>query len=115
MVINGFGEKGEKMGMTMEKLDLLPDEAFEKAAECLKVMAHPVRLKMVNILMQGEFAVHEIAEACGGSPNQTCEHLRLLKGHGLLDSERRGRTVYYRIASPQLPGLIGCIQKNCKT
>jgi hypothetical protein len=57
MVINGFGEKGEKMGMTMEKLDLLPDEAFEKAAECLKVMAHPARLKMVNILMQGEFAV----------------------------------------------------------
>ena len=103
------------MGMTMEKLDLLPDEAFEKAADCLKIMAHPVRLKMVNILMQGEFAVHEIAEACNASPNQACEHLRLLKGHGLLDSERRGRTVYYRIASPQLPGLIGCIQKNCKT
>ena len=114
MVINGFGEKGEKMGMTMEKLDLLPDEAFEKAADCLKVMAHPARLKMVNILMQGEFAVHEIAEACNASPNQACEHLRLLKGHGLLDSERRGRTVYYRIASPQLPGLIDCIRKNCK-
>ncbi len=97
----------------MEKLDLLSDEAFETAAECLKVMAHPVRLKIVNVLMQGEFAVHEIAELCGTSPNQTCEHLRLLKGYGLLNSERRGRTVYYRIASPQLPGLIKCIQKNC--
>ena len=98
----------------MEKLYLLPDEAFESAAECLKVMAHPVRLKIVNVLMQGEFAVHEIAEACQTSPNQTCEHLRLLKGHGLLNSERRGRTVYYQIASPQLPGLINCIQKNCE-
>lgn len=107
-------KKVKKMGLTMEKLDLLPDEAFEKAAECLKVMAHPVRLKIVNVLMQGEFAVHEIAEACDASPSQTCEHLRLLKGHGLLNSERRGRTVYYRITSPQLPGLIRCIQKNCK-
>jgi len=104
----------KKKGLTMEKLDLLPDEAFESAAECLKVMAHPVRLKIVNVLMQGEFAVHEIAEACQTSPNQTCEHLRLLKGHGLLNSERRGRTVYYQIASPQLPGLINCIQKNCE-
>jgi DNA-binding transcriptional ArsR family regulator len=102
------------MGMTMEKLDLLPDQIFETAAECLKVMAHPVRLKMVNILMQGEFAVHEIAEACSSSPNQACEHLRLLKGHGFLSSERRGRTVYYKITTPQLPGLIECIRKNCQ-
>ena len=107
--------KVKEMELTMKKLDLLPDEAFSRAAECLKVMAHPQRLKMVNVLMQGEFAVHEIAEACDASPNQTCEHLRLLKGHGLLSSERRGRTVYYRIASPQLPGLIECIRKNCKS
>ena len=66
-------------------LKLLPDRQYEKAAECLKVMAHPVRLKIVDILMQGDFAVHEIAELCDTSPNQTCEHLRLLKGHGLLN------------------------------
>ena len=96
------------------EIELLPDEMIEKAAECLKVMAHPVRLRIVNILMQGEFAVHELAEMSKTSPNQTCEHLRLLKGHGLLSSERRGRTVYYKIASPQLPGLIHCIQTNCQ-
>lgn len=96
------------------EVEILPDELLDAAAECLKVMAHPVRLRMVNVLMQGEFAVHEIAELCRTSPNQTCEHLRLLKSHGFLSSERRGRTVYYKIASPQLPGLIQCISKNCK-
>lgn len=99
---------------TKTEIDLLPDAMIEKAADCLKVMAHPVRLRIVNILMQGEFAVHEIADMSGTSPNQTCEHLRLLKGHGLLSSERRGRTVYYQIASPQLPGLIHCIRTNCQ-
>ena len=97
-----------------KKIDFLPDDMLEAAAECLKGMAHPVRLRMVNLLMQGEFAVHEIAELCRTSPNQTCEHLRLLKSHGFLSSERRGRTVYYKITSPQLPGLIQCIRKNCK-
>ena len=97
----------------VEQLDLIEDTVLEKAAECLKVMAHPVRLKMVNILMQGEFAVHELAEMTQTSPNQTCEHLRLLKGHGFLSSDRRGRTVYYKIAAPQLPGLINCIRNNC--
>ena len=98
----------------IEQLDLIEDAVLEKAAECLKVMAHPARLKMVNILMQGEFAVHELAEMTQTSPNQTCEHLRLLKGHGLLSSDRRGRTVYYKIAAPQLPGLINCIRNNCE-
>lgn len=93
---------------------LLPEEILLNAADCLKVMAHPVRLRIVNILMLGEFAVHEIAELSKTSPNQTCEHLRLLKGHGLLTSVRRGRTVYYKITAPQLPGLIECIRKSCQ-
>ena len=97
----------------MVKLKLLEMDLINRAAECLKVMAHPVRLRMVDILMQGEFPVHEIAALCRTSPDQTCEHLRLMKGHGLLSSERRGRTVYYKIATPQLPGLIECIRKNC--
>ena len=95
------------------KPELMADSVLEEAAECLKVMAHPVRLKIVNILMQGEFAVHEIAELCHTLPNQACEHLRLLKGHGLLSSKRRGRTVYYRIATPRLPKLIECIGRTC--
>jgi DNA-binding transcriptional ArsR family regulator len=81
-----------------DELILLSNSVLHEAAECLKVMAHPVRLRLVNILMQGEYAVHEMADLCETSPNQTCEHLRLLKGHGLLSSERRGRTVYYKIA-----------------
>lgn len=97
-----------------KKAKLLSFEALDQAAECLKVMAHPVRLRIVDVLSQGEFAVHEIAEMCDTSPNQTCEHLRLLKGHKLLTSQRRGRTVYYEIASPQLIDLLACVKKSCK-
>jgi DNA-binding transcriptional ArsR family regulator len=37
----------------------------------------------------------------------------MLKGHGLLDSDRKGRTVYYRIVAPRLEGLIRCIRSTC--
>ena len=99
---------------TKQNLKLLPNEVLEQASECLKVLSHPARLRMVEILMQGKFAVHEIAEICELNPNQTCDHLRLLKGHRLLDSKREGRTVYYTIAAPELVGIIECIRKNCK-
>ena len=64
---------------------------LDKAAEYLRVMAHPARLRMGMVLSAGPLPVHKIAEACNLPPNQACEHLRLLKRHGLLGSERRGR------------------------
>jgi DNA-binding transcriptional ArsR family regulator len=95
------------------QLDLLPDEILDKASDCLRVIAHPTRLRIVDILMQGEFPVGEIAEMCETSPSQTSEHLRLLKGQGLLDSERRSRSVYYTIADPRLPAMLSCIRRCC--
>jgi DNA-binding transcriptional ArsR family regulator len=96
------------------KLDLLPLDFLEDAAECLKIMAHPVRLRIIDILMQGEFPVHEIAAMCDLPSHQTSEHLRLLQGRGLLASERRSQSVFYRIASPRLPALLGCIRTTCE-
>ena len=96
-----------------KSLDLLPLESLQDAAECLKVLGHPVRIRMVEILMQGEFPVHEIADLCQLPPHQACEHLRILKSHGLLKSNRRGRSVYYEIADPRLPRLLACIRAAC--
>jgi len=92
---------------------MLDTQALESAAACLKVMAHPVRLRMVEILMQGDFPVHAIAEMCGVRQHQACEHLRLMQSCGLLRSERQGQSVYYKIASPQLPSLLNCIRQHC--
>ena len=99
---------------TKKNLDLLPSEILEKASECFRLLAHPVRLRIIEILMQGKFPVHEIAEMCQLNPSQTCDHLRLLKGHRILDSKRCGRIVYYTIAAPHAVDIIECIRRNCK-
>jgi DNA-binding transcriptional ArsR family regulator len=94
-------------------IELIGMDWLRKASDCLKLMAHPVRLRMAEILMQGEFPVHQVAALCGLPSHQASEHLRLMQGHGFLSSQRRGRAVYYKIASPNLPGLIKCIRGNC--
>jgi len=96
-------------------LDLMPLESLQNAAECLKVLGHPIRIRMVEILTQGEFPVHEISDLCQLPPHQACEHLRMLKSHGLLKSNRRGRSVYYEIADPRLPRLLDCIRSTCES
>lgn len=96
-----------------KSLERMSGEYLDKVTDCLKLMAHPTRIRIVEILSQGRFAVGEIAELCGVVPNQTCEHLRLLKNHGLLSSKREGRTVFYSIASQQLTSLLDCIKSNC--
>ncbi len=92
----------------------ITDDALTEAAACLKVMAHPVRLKIVDILTREEPTVGELALMCDLPHHQVCEHLRLMQNCGLLTSVRSGRSVYYKIYSPRLPGLINCIRVNCK-
>ncbi|MGA1525980.1 MAG: transcriptional regulator, partial [Planctomycetota bacterium] len=49
---------------TSTSVELLGDEALEGAAECLRTLAHPHRLRMVQMLLQAEFTVGELAAAC---------------------------------------------------
>ncbi len=91
---------------------LMPIDYLKNASECLKCMAHPHRLRIIEILLTGEFTVDAIAKLCSLSQPATSGHLRLMEGKGLLDSERRGRTVYYSVADPQLASIIECIRKR---
>ena len=84
--------------------------AFAQAAECLKAMAHPVRLRIVQLLLHGRYTVGELAEDCEIPDNVASEHLRLLQRCGFLDSERDGRKVYYQVAEPHLKQLMACIE-----
>jgi len=83
---------------------------FVDAAECLKTLAHPVRLRVIQLLLHGRFTVGELAEDCEIPDNVASEHLRLLQRCGFLVSERDGRRVFYQIAEPHLAKLMACIE-----
>ncbi len=83
---------------------------FSEAAECLKALAHPVRLRIVQMLLHGRYTVGELAADCEIPDNVGSEHLRLLQRCGFLVSEREGRRVYYSVAEPHLEQLMACIE-----
>ncbi|WDQ17149.1 ArsR/SmtB family transcription factor [Rhodopirellula sp. P2] len=83
---------------------------FADAAECLRTLAHPVRLRIVQLLQHGRYTVGELAADCGIQDNVGSEHLRLLQRCGFLTSEREGRRVYYSVAEPHLEELMACIE-----
>ena len=87
-------------------------EAFTEAAECLKTLAHPVRLRMVQMLLYGRYTVGELAEDCGVPDNVASEHLRLMQRCGYFTSEREGRSVFYQVAEPHLANLMNCIESR---
>ncbi|MDB4756962.1 metalloregulator ArsR/SmtB family transcription factor [Mariniblastus sp.] len=85
-------------------------QAFTRAAECLKTLAHPVRLRIVQLLLHGRYTVGELAEDCGILDNVASEHLRLMQRCGFFTSEREGRKVYYQVAEPHLQNIMNCIE-----
>ena len=89
---------------------LTPLEALEQAAECLKTLAHPHRLRMIQMLLRGRYTVGELAKACGIPSHMASEHLRLMQRCGLLKSEKDGRKAYYGITEPHLGNIMACVE-----
>ena len=89
---------------------LIPLRALEQAAECLKTLAHPHRLRMVQMLLQGRYTVGELAQECGIPSHMASEHLRLMQRCALLTSQKDGRRAYYQIAESHLANIMACIE-----
>ena len=89
---------------------LISLEALGEAAECLRTLAHPFRLRMVQMLLSGKYTVGELAEACEIPSHMASEHLRLMQRCGFLTAEKDGRYVYYSVAEPHLASIMSCIE-----
>ena len=88
-------------------------EALSTAAECLKVLAHPHRLRIVQLLLGADrYSVNELAEACGISQPVTSEHLRTMQRCGFLSSTKEGRSVFYSVAEPHLANIMACVEER---
>ncbi|MBM7866276.1 metalloregulator ArsR/SmtB family transcription factor [Heliobacterium gestii] len=83
---------------------------YTKAAELLKALAHPVRLCILQGLMQkGDCNVSHM-QHCLELPQSTISmHLQKLRVAGVVEGERQGLEVRYRIANDQVRSLLSCI------
>ncbi len=87
-------------------MDFTISRTFEQEAEILKVLGHPIRLKIVAGLCTQECNVKHIWE-CLGLPQATVsQHLALLKNKGIIEGKRDGVEVFYTVVHPLARKII---------
>ena len=88
---------------------LVTEDTFERAITILKALAHPDRLQMVNILMNGERHVGELAKLLGTKQSHTSQQLSILKLAGVLKSRRDSNKTYYSLANDSVKRIVKSI------
>jgi DNA-binding transcriptional ArsR family regulator len=93
-------------------MENLPPEAMLEVAAYFQALSEPTRLKILNLLREGERNVGELAQLCGFTAANISRHLTLLTKHGLVARESRGTSVYYRIADDSIYALCDLVCGN---
>lgn len=89
-----------------EPLVFQPNDAvFARAAEIFRLMSTPIRIRIINTLCHGEKNVSEILDSVATTQPNLSQHLNLLYQARVLDKERRGNQIFYRIANHDVVAL----------
>ena len=98
--------------MQLENEDLFDkDEDIDLAARALKAMSHPIRLKILSTLSEGEVSVQDIVENVGTSQSNISQHLAILRDKGILSSRKDANRVYYRVGDRRTLRLISMMKE----
>ena len=98
--------------MARSSSDLIRENDLEKMSETLKAVAHPVRLQIVNILMNGERSVGDRVRTLGTKQSLTSQQLSILKSRGVLKSRRNGNVVFYSLENKGVKNIMASILKE---
>lgn len=82
------------------------DPQAEAAADLLKVMSNPRRLRVLCLLLEGERSVGQINEKVKLSQSALSQHLGMLREHGLVTTRRESQTVFYSIGAGPVHDII---------
>jgi DNA-binding transcriptional ArsR family regulator len=79
----------------------MDEEQVLVIAQMFNGLADETRVKIVKLLVKGEFSVDELVEFLGVAQSTTSHHLRVLKEANLIQGEKRGRNIYYSLVRPE--------------
>lgn len=83
---------------------------YKAQARIIKALAHPARLFIVDELSRGERCVCELTDQLGVAMPTVSRHLGQLKSAGLVEDEKRGAQVFYRLRVPCVLNFFKCIE-----
>jgi DNA-binding transcriptional ArsR family regulator len=90
----------------------LSGPTLREAAELLRLLGHPVRLRLLECLAEGETVVGDLAEAVGRPAHDVSQHLHRLRAKGVVARRRQGRSVRYRLRDRHVLGILAWIHQR---
>lgn len=93
----------------------MSDDILELKANVLKALGQPTRLKILELLRNGERCVCEIFPAIQEEQSNVSRHLALMKAAGILASRKQGQMVHYRVRDPRVFKLLDGVGVLLKT
>jgi ArsR family transcriptional regulator len=87
----------------------------QRIAEVLKAVAHPLRMRIVAVLVQRDARVGELAELLEERQAIISQQLRILRMSGLVEVVREHGTMRYCLSEPRLRKLVGCFESEAPT
>lgn len=81
-------------------------EGYEAAGELLRALSAPIRLAIVTELAAGERCVHELVDALHAPQPLVSQHLRVLRGAGVVRGARRGREIAYTLVDEHVAHIV---------
>ncbi len=96
-------------------MDAKTQARYEARARIIKAMAHPTRLFIVDELAKsGERCVYELTEMVGADMSTVSRHLAVLKSAGIVEDDKRGQQVYYRLRVRCVLSFFECVESVLK-
>jgi len=94
----------------------LPVAFLNQMADVLKVMGHGFRLRIVEFLdLHGPTPAHVLLAALGGAQGALSQHLSRLRNAGVIQAERRGKEVWFTLATPAARTILNCMRQRMST
>jgi ArsR family transcriptional regulator len=84
---------------------------LDRAAEVIKCLGHPLRLRLLEALELGEKSVTELQEYAAASQTAVSQQLSALRARGVVASRRKGTRVFYRIIDAKVTSILECIRR----
>ncbi len=92
--------------MSMPAARVVGGPISEAKAELFKALAHPARIRILELLVDGPRSVGEIQPTVGIESSHLSQQLGVLRRAGLVSTRKEGSSVIYAIRDPQLVGLL---------
>jgi ArsR family transcriptional regulator len=92
-------------------MEMIPEDKIQQASEGLRAIAHQVRLSVLCHLLEQPMCVQELMEATGSSQSNLSQHLAKMRMLGIVENEKKGQQVFYRIANPAFEDLVQALKR----